>query len=175
MAAATHRSRPFQTPYTAVSAAACLLMAAACSSDSASPRATPNPKVPFPGTYVIEVTGSDRRWQVHYPGLAPARPGKRVSGARNIHVPLGTRVVLLLKSRDYVYTLAIPDFGLKEIAVPQHEFQLEFRPKQAGRVELVGEHLCGDPFTELDGELVIVPQERFRDWLRQTPAAVPPP
>jgi heme/copper-type cytochrome/quinol oxidase subunit 2 len=124
--------------------------------------------VPFPARYVIEVTGSNNLWHVRYPDPADrTRPAKLMKGVRNIRVPLGTRVVLLLKSRDYLYTLAIPDYGLKEIAVPGCEFRMELRPRAAGRLELIGEHLCGDPFAEISGQLVVEPQDRFRSWLRQ--------
>jgi cytochrome c oxidase subunit 2 len=90
-----------------------------------------------------------------------------VADARDIRVPMGRRVVLVLRSEDYLYTLAIPEYGLKEIAVPECEFRLEFRPRSTGRVDLFGEHLCGDPFAEITGKLVIEPPERFRAWLRR--------
>jgi heme/copper-type cytochrome/quinol oxidase subunit 2 len=44
---------------------------------------------------------------------------------------------------------------------------MEFQARAAGRLELVGEHLCGDPFSEIPGQLVIQPQDRFCAWLRQ--------
>jgi heme/copper-type cytochrome/quinol oxidase subunit 2 len=116
---------------------------------------------------VIEVTGSNNLWQVRYPAPADGRLAKHVHDVRNIHVPLGTQVILALSSQDYVYTLAIPDYGLKEIAVPEHEFRMEFRPRAAGRLELVGEHFCGDPFSGISGHLVIEPQDRFLAWLHK--------
>ncbi len=142
-----------------------LTVAGGCSSGDATP-ATQRDPTPFPTPYVIAVTGSDNLWQVRYPNPADvSQPAKEVTGVRNLHVPLGTQVVLALSSTDYVYTLEIPAYDLKEIAVPEHEFRMEFLPRSAGRLELLGEHLCGDPFSEIPGELVISPPDEFRSWL----------
>lgn len=117
--------------------------------------------------YKIQITGSRDGWHVRYPGAEGRLESEGDALAvRNIHVPLRVNVVLVLKSTDYVYVLAIPEYGLKEIAVPELEFRMEFRPKEAGRFELVGNELCGDPHTELQGFLIVEPEERFRDWLK---------
>lgn len=126
------------------------------------PAAVPQIREP----YHIEITGSKDRWHVRYPGadgeVASESDARTV---RNIHIPLQTKVVLVLKSTDYIYTLALPQFGLKEIAVPDLEFRMELCPPAAGRFELVGNQLCGDPHAELDGFLIVEPTDRFFDWL----------
>src|SRR4029077_9337405 len=111
------------------------------------------------------------RWHVRYPG----EDGRLVTeGAaltlRDVHVPVQTKVILVLKSTDFVYTLALPQFGLKEIAVPDLEFRMEFRSTVAGRFELIGDELCGDPHPELRGVLIVEPVDRFLSWLHETPS-----
>ena len=60
-----------------------------------------------PDVLVVRMTGDDYRWGVRYPG----RDGRLdtrddVLDSRNLNVPEGTEVRVLLESRDYVYTLA---------------------------------------------------------------------
>ena len=119
------------------------------------------------GPYHIEITGSEKRWHVRYPDFSGRlRPDDdRVVSVRNIHVPLKTRVILILKSTDYVYTFAMPEFGLKEIAVPSLEFRMEFYSDNPGKFDLVGEPLCGDPHSEIAGHIVVDPHDRFSAWL----------
>jgi len=117
--------------------------------------------------YQIEITGSKDRWHVRYPGA----DGRPVTSAdtlvvRNIHVPQETKIVLVLKSTDYIYTLSLPQFHLKEIAVPDLEFRMEFCPPEAGQFELVGNQLCGDPHAELQGVLIVEPRDHFLGWLQ---------
>lgn len=103
--------------------------------------------------------------------------GRLASGSearmiRNIHVPLGTKIVFVLKSTDYVYVLSLPQYRLKEIAVPNLEFRMEFRPEEPGRFALVSEPLCGDPNIEMKGQLIVEARDRFVEWLR---ASAPQP
>ena len=117
--------------------------------------------------YQIEITGSKDRWHVRYPGAdGRAATSGDTLVVRNIHVPQETKIVLVLKSTDYIYTLSLPQFHLKEIAVPDLEFRVEFCPPQAGRFELVGNQLCGAPHAELTGFLIVEPRDRFLGWLQ---------
>jgi heme/copper-type cytochrome/quinol oxidase subunit 2 len=121
----------------------------------------------FSEPYLIEITGSAGRWHVRYPGVTPRLvPGSEAPLGQTVHVPLRTHVILLLKSEDYIYTLALPGYGLKEIAVPEYEFRIEFCPDDAGESALVGDQLCGDPHPGLQGHLVVETRERFLKWLQ---------
>jgi heme/copper-type cytochrome/quinol oxidase subunit 2 len=115
--------------------------------------------------YEIEVTSSKDCWRVRYPGVdghieIEADP----LVVRSIHVPLGTNIVFVLKSSDYVYTFSLPHYGLKEVAVPSLEFKMELRPDEAGTFAVVGKQLCGDPHV-LQGHVVVEPPECFLAWL----------
>jgi heme/copper-type cytochrome/quinol oxidase subunit 2 len=133
-----------------------------CDQNKIEPTAIPNP-------FVLEITGSNKSWSAKYPDVGDKNSGKVVPAARGLHLPLGTKIVLVLKSTDYVYTFAIPQQGLKEIAVPALEFRMGIRPTKARQLELVGEGLCGDPHTEVPGRLIFDSQARFLKWQRSQP------
>lgn len=115
----------------------------------------------LPDPFLIEITGSSKQWFVRYPGLlrqgaAAARP------LTEIPVPAGRPVELLLKSDDYVYTFEVAGRG-KEIAVPSLEFSLPLTPQPPGSVDFVGEPMCGEPHSNMEGHLRFEPPDEFLD------------
>lgn len=128
--------------------------------------------------YVIDITGSDNRWQVRYPGAPQTIDSVGEEMARlELHVPEQRSIVLRLHSTDYVYTLELPHWELKEIAVPRLEFELRFRTSDRGRFDLVGDHLCGGVVETLQGALVVESAPQLCHWLTQSllPEKVIPP
>ena len=124
----------------------------------------------IPNPFVLEITGSKKNWSAKYPAPRGVKgPSKVVPAAQGLHLPLGTKIILVLKSTDFVYTFAIPEQGLKEIAVPALEFRMGLRPTKARELELVGEGLCGDPHTEVPGRLIFDSQPLFLKWQRGQP------
>lgn len=91
-----------------------------------------------------------------------------------LHVPVARPIVLILNSTDYVYTLELPDWKIKEIAVPKLEFRMEFRADDTGRFELVGDHLCRAEVQELRGTLVVESPSELIRWLRERPSPTAP-
>jgi len=123
--------------------------------------------------YLIEITGSDNRWQVLYPGARQTVDSVGAEMSRlELHVPAGRPVVLRLNSTDYVYTLELPDWELKEIAVPKLQFDLKFHTAEPGRFELLGDHLCGGVVETLQGVLVVETAPQLCRWLTETYARV---
>lgn len=115
---------------------------------------------------VIRLAGTEHRWRAEY--LSPNGISCTASvhlGESDIHVPIGADVVFILKSNDYIYTLAIPAFGLKEMAVPDLEFRMEVRPMQCGHYPLVGEEPCGAPGQKGPGQLIVESLADYQIWL----------
>lgn len=106
------------------------------------------------GLFEVEITGQDFEWHVRYPG-PDGRLGTQddLFGWQDLHVPLGARTRIHLRSRDYIYNLALPHLGLKEVAVPDLEFSLEFEARLAGDFELRGDQMCGWTHPKLLGTL----------------------
>jgi heme/copper-type cytochrome/quinol oxidase subunit 2 len=123
------------------------------------------PDIPEP--YRIEITGSRNGWRVRYPAIdgyfVPADAGLVL---REVHIPQETNVVFVLTSADYVYSLALPEFGLKEIAVPDLEFCMALRVDAPGQSTIAGGELCGDPHPQMQGQLVVEPRDDFLAWLQ---------
>lgn len=92
----------------------------------------------------VEITGADYRWLIRYAG-----PDGRLgtaddrAGEGDLHLPLGYRCDITLLSHDYVYTLELPAWGTKQIAVPDMAFEMEVVPANVGRSPLRGDEMCG--------------------------------
>jgi heme/copper-type cytochrome/quinol oxidase subunit 2 len=121
--------------------------------------------------YPIRITGSNMCWRVQYHG-ADGRELFAGEGLplRDIHVPQGSDIVLFLNSADYIYSLSLKQQGIREIAVPDLEFRVEFHPAVAGTFDLVGDELCGEPHPDLQGHLIVEPREQFVQWLSDAKA-----
>ena len=118
--------------------------------------------------YRIDVTGRDYQWHVDYPGPdGESGTDDDVRSLRNIHIPLNTKIVLKLHSKDYIYSLALPEYDLREIAVPQLEFELKLRASAPGRFELRGNQMCGYSHPQLLGHLIVQERAEFEIWIRE--------
>ena len=116
----------------------------------------------------IEITGHEFQWHVRYPGPdGKLGTADDVAGRRHVRVPVGRHVELILQSRDYLYTLALPHERLKEIAVPDLTFSMRLTAKRVGTFELRGDQFCGYSHPELIGEFVVMTEPDFERWTRQ--------
>ena len=66
---------------------------------------------PAAGALDVYVTGKQWMWKFAYPGRASASVGV-------LHVPAGRPVRLLLTSRDVIHSFYVPEFRLKQDALP---------------------------------------------------------
>lgn len=115
---------------------------------------------------VIELAGTEHSWRAEYlsPNATSCITAVELRES-DIHVPVGADIVFILKSNDYIYTLAIPAFGLKEMAVPDLEFRMELRPMQCGHYPLIGEEPCGAPGQKGPGQLIVESPTDYQIWL----------
>lgn len=127
-----------------------------------------NKSISIPEPYRIEITGGKYRWHVRYPGPDGVLDSPDdIAVERDLHVPLGIEIELQLKSNDYVYLLSLPQFHLKQIAVPTLDFTLTFRSDEIGEFDLDGDEFCGDPHPELKGLLFVQSRAQFETWVRE--------
>ena len=127
---------------------------------------TPQPAAEELMSLHIEITGQDYQWSVRYPGpdglLGTADD---VLTGREVNVPVNVKTQIDLKSGDFIYTFALPHWGLKEIAVPDMTFTLHLVAENTGSFELLGDQMCGYSHPDLLGTITIQSQEDFAAWL----------
>jgi len=115
---------------------------------------------------VVEVTGSEFNWHFRYPGLdGILGTSDDQHSMQNLYLPENADVTLRLSSNDYVYSFALPELDLKEIAVPDLSFELVFKTNSKRKLLLLGDQFCGYSHKTLIGSTYIVSQDSgFYNW-----------
>ena len=119
-------------------------------------------------TIIVEVTGHEFNWHFRYPGRDGfLNTDDDEYSTQHLYLPDNTQVKLQLKSTDYLYSFALPDLELKEIAVPEMFFELNFNSGDEGTMQLLGDQFCGYTHKTLIGEVRIINQDKgFYTWAR---------
>jgi cytochrome c oxidase subunit 2 len=115
---------------------------------------------------IAEVVASQFDWRMRYPG----RDGTlgTVDDLENpfeFVVPMGEDVVFNLRSRDVIHSFFVPEFRLKQDALPGHTIPMWFNAMQAGTYDLVCAELCGWGHYKMAGRVRVLPRADFEAWL----------
>ncbi len=116
----------------------------------------------------IAVTGHDFQWEIVYPGRDGALgTADDLRSRRNLDVPAGATVTILLTSEDYIYMFELPELGLREMAAPELTFSVTFEPTEARTYELLGNQMCGYDHPDLLGTLSVHTPDEFNARMRR--------
>lgn len=145
----------------------------------------------------IAVVAEQFGWNVHYPGpdgkfgarrLAlvhfnnplgldagdPAAADDVVLG-NELHLPLDRPALLKLTSKDVIHSFFVPEFRLKQDAVPGMEIPMWVQPTRAGRYEIACAQLCGFGHSLMRGDVIVESGAEFQAWYASRRAAAPAP
>lgn len=101
----------------------------------------------------VQVTASQFSWDFFYPEFSQL-------GSR-LYLPQGKRVRLLLTSKDVIHSFWVPEFRMKQDAVPGLTTSLYFTPQRLGTYELLCNQLCGRDHTVMTSVVEVVPEDVF--------------
>tara|TARA_Y100000588_G_scaffold157886_1_gene171840 strand:+ start:658 stop:1161 length:504 start_codon:yes stop_codon:yes gene_type:complete len=131
--------------------------------------------LPVDRPLIIEVKGDDYYWHIRYPGRdGQLHTADDVTAIETLFLPEFTTIRIQLHSEDYIYTFAVPDMALNQVAVPELEFSLEFETGASDTLSLRGKQLCGFTHETLHGHIFVEPRSAFaqrldRHWIGATP------
>jgi cytochrome c oxidase subunit 2 len=140
---------------------------------------------------IVQITGEQFSWTFHYAGPDgqfgrtdpklvtttnnigldregdPAAKDDIVSG-NVMHVPLGKPVRVQLRSKDVIHSFFLPNFRVKQDAVPGMGIEVWFTPTKAGQFEIACAELCGLGHYRMRAFLTVdQSQEAFNKWLEE--------
>jgi len=72
-----------------------------------------------------------------------------------IELKAGERVIVAIKSVDFVHGMNIPDLNKRLDLVPGTITRLELQPQTAGEIEFVCDNFCGDGHETMHGRFVV--------------------
>lgn len=67
----------------------------------------------------------------------------------------GERVVVEIRSLDFVHGMNIPDLNMRLDLVPGKVTRLELQPQAPGTIDFVCDNFCGDGHEEMHGRFVV--------------------
>jgi cytochrome c oxidase subunit 2 len=115
---------------------------------------------------MMEVYASQFDWRARYPDEEGNFNGVDViESAYDIYVPVDTKVVFHLKSRDVLHSFFVPEFRLKQDAVPGMTIPVWFEAMEEGSYDLICAELCGWGHYKMAGKVHVLSQEDYTAWL----------
>ncbi|MFB2876809.1 cytochrome c oxidase subunit II [Floridanema aerugineum] len=111
----------------------------------------------------INVTGLQFAWLFNYPDSGVT--------AGELHVPVGREVKLNISANDVIHAFWVPQFRLKQDAIPGRETQLRFTPKIPGTYPVICAELCGSYHGAMKTQVIVETPEEFDTWIQSQIAA----
>lgn len=120
----------------------------------------------------IEVVGHQWWWEVHYPDSVSSN---RVVTANEIHIPVGTPVVLNGTSQDVIHSFWAPNIQGKRDLIPGRVTTIWFKADRTGVFRGQCAEFCGQQHAHMAFLIVAETPEQFQEWLRlqRRPAVQP--
>ena len=87
-----------------------------------------------------------------------------------IHLPLNKPARIRLRSKDVIHSFYVPDFRVRQDAVPGMTIEIWFVPTQRGTFELACSQLCGFGHYAMRGIVQVVTPDEFDQWLKEQEA-----
>src|SRR5205823_5609118 len=112
-----------------------------------------------PPTDALEVYGVGKQWMWKF---------QHLSGQREIdelHVPVARPVKVLLTSQDVIHSFSVPDFRVKQDAIPGRYTEAWFEATLPGTYHLFCAEYCGTLHSQMIGSVVAMEPAAFEQWL----------
>jgi cytochrome c oxidase subunit 2 len=154
---------------------------------------------------VVQVTGEQFAWNVHYPGadrvfgrtdiklldlqsnplgLDRTDPAAMddVTTVNQLYLPVNQPVIVRLRSKDVIHSFGVPEFRVKQDAIPGLTIPIWFIPtvttadmrtqtgNSAFQYEIACAQLCGLGHARMRGFVTVQSAEEFQKWLADATA-----
>lgn len=82
-----------------------------------------------------------------------------------LHVPMNRDVRLTMISQDVIHSFWVPEFRIKADVLPGRYTTIWFHPDKAGTYHLHCAEYCGTLHSEMGGEVIVMPPDKYNEWL----------
>ncbi|RPI48384.1 MAG: cytochrome c oxidase subunit II, partial [Chloroflexi bacterium] len=117
------------------------------------------------GELIVEVTGFQFGWRFDYPEAGVS--------SDELWLPLGRQVLFHITSRDVIHSFWVPEFRIKQDAVPGRWTELRVTPTETGDYRVRCAELCGYAHAAMIARVVVVEPAAFEAWLQGIGVAQP--
>ncbi|NJK41601.1 MAG: cytochrome c oxidase subunit II [Acaryochloridaceae cyanobacterium SU_2_1] len=106
---------------------------------------------------VIKVEGLQYAWLFTYPDTGII--------AGELHLPNNRPVTLDINARDVIHAFWVPEFRLKQDAVPGQETHLNFQPSREGTYSVICAELCGAYHGAMKTRAIVHSEADYQAWV----------
>jgi cytochrome c oxidase subunit 2 len=124
-----------------------------------------------PAALRIEISGRQFWWEVRYVG----REGKHIVLANELHLPVGTPVLVRATSADVIHGFWVPPLAGKVDMIPGRTRELRITASRAGVFRGQCSAYCGTQHARMALHVVAEDPIVFQSWLAQQAAPAMPP
>ncbi len=113
----------------------------------------------------LVVTAKQYEWNVTYAG-ADGRIGTAddFTVRNQLHVPVNRAIRVNLRAEDVIHSFFLPDFRLKQDAIPGKEIPVWFEATRTGEFTLGCAELCGLGHYRMKGTVYVHTEADFQSW-----------
>lgn len=118
-----------------------------------------------PAALVVEIRPRQFQWDIRYSGN-DERFGTSddIVAINQLHVPAGVDIELRLESQDVIHSFFVPEFRMKQDAVPGMTVLYRFKVDRPDTFQIACAELCGLGHYRMMGYLTVHDPDSFRDW-----------
>jgi cytochrome c oxidase subunit II len=121
-----------------------------------------------PDAIPLAILAKQFEWHITYPGRDGRLGNADDYSVRNqLHVPVGRPVVATLEAEDVIHAFFVPQFRVKQDAVPGMHIRVWFQPTQVGTFELGCAELCGLGHYRMRAVVTVHTQADYDRWVTE--------
>jgi cytochrome c oxidase subunit 2 len=114
----------------------------------------------------VLVTAKQFEWNVTYPGPdGEISTGDDFTVRNRLDVPVDRPTHVMLHAEDVIHSFFLPEFRVKQDAVPGMEMTVWFEPTRTGEFTIGCAELCGIGHTRMRGTLTVHSAADYQTWV----------
>jgi len=117
-----------------------------------------------PNALQVRVVGQQWSWRFEYPDYGIT--------STELVLPVGQQVLFVLTSSDVIHSFWVPEFRVKQDALPDMERELRITPSEIGDYTLTCAELCGKDHAYMNAPVYVKSVDDFNAWVAEQLAAV---
>lgn len=120
-----------------------------------------------PQALEVKVVGQQWQWRFEYPQANVT--------STTLNLPKDRQVLLKLTSTDVIHSFWVPEFRVKQDAVPGDKMVKELRitPTRLGEYKVRCAEMCGIQHAYMESPVVVMAANEFDEWLKKESESIP--
>jgi cytochrome c oxidase subunit 2 len=112
-----------------------------------------------PRALEVKVTARQWSWTFEYPAYGIV--------SDQLILPVNQQVLFKLTATDVIHSFWVPQWRVKQDAVPGKDESLRVTPNETGEFQLVCAEICGAQHANMLASVKVISQEEFKAWVAQ--------